>query len=230
MEWLQYLPCLIFPLFFLGIVGVVIYAIIYGQKLEKERAEKLKAVAEELGMKYHPDGAASVVDAFNDLELFNWGRNRKFTNMIYGNTRDVSLALTDYRFTTGSGKNKTTHHQSVACIQSGHLHLPDFELRPENFLHKIGKVFGYQDINFASHPRFSGKYLLRGPDAGAIQDFFTPELLEFLEQEGSISIEGSGDRLIYYKANRRHKPEEINQFLEDAYAVYRQFRGASATE
>jgi len=42
------------------------------------------------------------------------------------------------------------------------LKLPFFELKPENTFHKIGQVFGYQDIDFEAFPNFSKGYLLRG--------------------------------------------------------------------
>ena len=55
----------------------------------------------------------------------------------------------DYRYTTGSGKNSHTYRQTVVFFRSPEVDLPQFELKPQSFLHGIGKLFGYQDIDFA---------------------------------------------------------------------------------
>jgi hypothetical protein len=108
----------------------------------------------------------------------------------------------------------------VISFQSSNLALPEFELRPENFLHKIGKVFGFDDVNFESHPLFSKAYLLRGANEEAIRDLFTPKLIEFFEANGGISLEASKDGLIYYRAGKRIKPTDVRSFMEEGFRVY----------
>ena len=140
--------------------------------------------------------------------------------MICGQTEDIELAIFGYRYTTGGGKHQHTHQQTVISFQSPHLSLPEFELRPESFLHKIGKVFGFEDVNFDSHPLFSKRYLLRGSDEAAIRDVFTSELLEYFEAQDGVSIEASRNGLIYYRAGKRIKPTDVRPFMEEGFRVY----------
>ena len=45
------------------------------------------------------------------------------------------------------------------------------------YLAEMGAVLGHQDIDFASHPAFSRRYLLRGHDENAVRVLFTDVLL-----------------------------------------------------
>ena len=105
-------------------------------------------------------------------------------------------------------------------FHSPDLSLPSFELRPEHMFHKIGQALGYQDIDFDSHPTFSKQFLLRGPNEAAIRDFFTPELLEFFESHPGVSVEAAGDRMIFYRASKRIKPEDVRSFMEAGFKIF----------
>jgi hypothetical protein len=209
-------------------MAVVIVAVVIGlvvaHRNEQERGRQFQALADEMELQFHPTGSADIMAALSHLRLFNRGRGRRFTNMIAGQTDDLQLALFGYRYTTGGGKNSQTHNQSVITFWSPRLHLPEFELRPEHFFHRIGRVLGYQDINFPEHPNFSSTFLLRGPDETAIREFFNPQRLAFLEQMAGISIEGCGDRLIIYRAGRRISPSEAREFMAKGFEVYAQFK------
>ncbi|MGI9471696.1 MAG: hypothetical protein ACR2NZ_09210, partial [Rubripirellula sp.] len=110
----------------------------------------------------------------------------------------------------------------VMSFRSVNLDLPAFELRPESVFHRIGKVLGYQDIDFESHPEFSKRYLLRGQDEDAVRAMFTPELLSFFESQEKVSAEASGDLLVFYRAGKRLKPEMIRAFMEEGFAIFGQ--------
>jgi hypothetical protein len=200
-----------------ALLGGIIYAV---RKFEQARTEALQGVADELGLQFYPEGEGTVENEIGHLRLFNQGHSRKMKNMISGQTEDIDVAIFGYRYTTGGGKNQQTHQQTVISFHSPHLSLPEFEIRPENFLHKIGKALGYQDINFDSHPVFSKKYLLRGPDEAAVREFLTPKLLQFFESQQGISVEASRDRLIYYRASKRIKPEQVRSFMAEGFHVY----------
>jgi hypothetical protein len=202
--------------FFL-VVGLFIFAV---YKYEKARTEQFQAVSDELGLQFHPKGDPAFQSSISHHRLFNQGHSRRTKNMIFGQTEDIELAIFGYRYTTGSGKHQQTHQQTVISIQSPHLALPEFELRPENFLHKIGKVFGFTDVNFDSHPLFSKRFLLRGSDVAAIRDLFTSELLEYFETQEGVSVEATKDGLIFYRASKRIKPTDVRAFMEEGFRVY----------
>jgi len=135
----------------LALVGAIIYVV---HKYEKARSEQLQAVADELGLQFHPQGDAAVQDAIGHLQLFNRGHARKTQNMIFGQSDEIEIAIFGYRYTTGGGKNQQTHQQTVISFQSPHLSLPEFELRPEHFFHKTRDRAG---LGAAAFPRVARK-------------------------------------------------------------------------
>ncbi len=135
-------------------------------------------------------------------------------------TDDRKLAIFEYCYTTGGGKHAHSHLQTVISFQSPQLTLPEFSLRPEHMFHRIGEKMGMQDIDFESHPRFSKRYLLQGPDEEAIRRLFTAEVLEFFEAREGASVEASGDHFTFFRANNRVKPQRIRAFMEEGFDVY----------
>jgi carbonic anhydrase len=201
----------------LAIVGLIIFV---AHKFEKARRRQLQAVADQLGLQFHPNGDTAIQNAIGQLRLFNQGHGRQTRNMLSGRTEDVDVAIFGYRYKTGGGKHQHTHQQTVISFQSSHLSLPEFELRPEHMFHKIGQAFGYKDIDVDSHPEFSKRYVLRSQNEGAIRDLFTPEILEFFESQKGVSIEAANDRLIYYRAGKRIKPENVRSLMEEGFRLY----------
>ena len=94
--------------------------------------------------------------------------------------------------------------------------------------HKIGQAFGFQDIDCDSHPDFSKQYLLRGPDEPAIRALFTSEVLAAFESLHRVSVEASGDRLIFYRARKRIDPDDIQSFMEERFRVFELFRASAS--
>ena len=93
---------------------------------------------------------------------------------------------------------------------------------------KIGVInipanYNNKDIDFVTHPIFSKSYLLRGDNEAAIRGLFNNKLLNFIQSQQKISIEGSGDQLIFYRNKNRVKPEEVESFMEEGFQVFGQF-------
>ena len=208
------------PLLIIGVLAIGGGIMFAAHKFEQARREKLKAVAGEMGLEFHPHGDPTVQKAVGQLRLFNKGHSRKTQNMLCGRTDDIELAIFGYRYRTGGGKNQQTHKQTVISFRSPHLTLPAFELRPEHLFHKIGQAFGFKDIDIKSHPVFSKRYLLRGQDEAAIRDFFSPDILEFFEAQNGVSVEAANDRLIFYRSGQRIKPDKVRSFMEEGFRVY----------
>ena len=146
---------------------MIVLCIVWTTRREKARAEAMQSRASGLGFSYaEQDGAP---DSTGDgLPLFERGRRHRAQNVMTRMDRDIEMRLFDYAYTTGSGDDSTTWLQSVVCIRSPLIDLPEFALRPENFFDRIGKAFGYQDINFESHTGFSRAFILRGADEARV--------------------------------------------------------------
>ena len=212
------------PLIIIGVIlfiGAIIALAFY---LEKKRTDTLRELAESLNFSFakkDPDLRGAV----SHFHLFSKGHGRKVKNAMQGDTSSVNVAIFDYQYTTGSGKNSSTHSQTVIAFQSPDMNLPAFTMRPEHVFDKLGDLFGHKDIDFNSHPDFSKHYLVKGENEEAIRDVFTYEVLDYYQKHRGVSSEGKADRLIFYRAGKRVKPAEIRTFMEDGFAVFNLFKG-----
>jgi hypothetical protein len=202
------------------VAGIVIGLAYAGHKAEKQRTEKFAQVAAEMGFDFEP--VSPTWNQFGSLPLFSRGHSKKARNVLRKVVRGSELTLIDYQYTVGSGKHRRTYRVTVAVFCADGNQFPaNFELRPEGFWHKVGSYFGYQDIDFESHPNFSNAYLLRGTHEAAIRNCFTPQVLEHFEQDpAKWCVETRGNRIAIYQQQRRVKPEELKQFLTDSTRVY----------
>jgi hypothetical protein len=215
-------------LIFLLVGGVIAAAIVATVVYERKRTQAVKELAESIGLSFFPHGDPALVGSLSSFPLFSQGSSRTICNMIHGDTHDVVASLFDYKFTVGSGKNKSTHHQTVVCIQSSEMHLPVFTLRPEHFFHRIGAVFGIQDIDFPTHPEFSKLFLVQGASEEQIRGLFTPAILSYFEGKKGIAVEADGRRVLVYRARVREKPAAWLSRMEEAFEIYGLMKKRSA--
>ena len=195
-------------------------AIGWGLYADKKRKEALEVIATEMGLDFLPDGSTELHNQLSGFKLLNSGRAKKLTKLIRGQSDEVMISIFDYQYTTGSGKHSKTHYQTVAALQSPRLGIPDFTMRPENMFDKLGGMIGLQDIDFDTHPMYSKMFVLKGSNETAIRQTFKPPILEFFQNKKGISVEGDRGTIIIYRPGRFVKPDQIKDFLGEAYEVF----------
>jgi hypothetical protein len=195
-----------------ALVGGLIY---FAWMQEKKRTEAMRLAAQAMGFAFEEQGDLDRLRGYGDLPIFDRGHSKRARNVMTGRTADRDVLLFDYRYTVGSGKNSHTYSQTVALYPNGAAGLPDFALAPENVFHKIGQVFGYQDIDFEQSPEFSAHYLLRGDDEMAIRTAFSTDAIAFFAQHHSWHVEVRGGHIAVYRAGRTCKPDEAPAYLAD---------------
>jgi len=203
-----------------GVILLIAGGAWYSHVAAKKRKEAFVEVAESMGLVSSPEGDAELLNRFSNFKLFNQGRARKMKNVVQGDSGEVKIAIFDYQYTTGSGKQARTHQQSVVSLQSNNLRSPDFTMRPEGMLDRIGGALGFQDIDFDSHPLFSNMFVLKSSNEQAVREFFSPALLEFFEGKKGISVEAQTGALFFYRPGKRIRPDEVKDYLTQAYEVY----------
>jgi hypothetical protein len=216
-----------------GFLVVAVVVMLLSRRYERRRSEAMATAASQHGLAFELAGESSPEQELLSFHLFNAGRGRKSGNVMRGSSGGIDVVLFDYKFVTGSGKSQSTHQQTVAGFRLEGTTLPGFELRHEHIFYKIAALFGYQDIDFPEHPEFSRRYLLRGSDEAAVRALFSPALIEFFQQLANENrwwvVEGTGERLLVYRPEKRLNPAELPQFLQDTTTVTSYFRkGASA--
>jgi hypothetical protein len=197
----------------LAVAGGIVYLAWW---VEKKRREGMQRAATAMGFSYLEEDPGILAVP---LPLMNRGHSRKARHVLTGELAGYPVRVMDYSYVIGGGKNRTTHRQTVALFPKGGEGLPSFELAPENFLHKLGQVFGYQDIDFPQNEDFSRQYLLRGGNEEEIRRVFSGETLAFLAGKPGWSVQVGGASMALFRARRAAKPEEIPAFLADALTI-----------
>jgi hypothetical protein len=213
-------PALAAVLAVLAIVGVGA-AIVAVRRARTRRTDATALASQTMGFTFEEEGDFELMKSFADLPLFRNGHSRKVRNVMTGRTSGRDVKLFDYQYTTGGGEHSHTAVQTVALFPGGSGGMPDFLLAPENVFHKIGQIFGYQDIDFETSPEFSSHYLLRGRDEEAIRSAFTADALAFLRERPGWNVEAQSGTVAVYRAGRRCRPEDLRTFLTDAESLLR---------
>jgi len=211
----------------IGVIALAAWIAYAAHVAEKKRTEELQHLADELAFEFLPQGDTSLFQSLGKFQLFSQGRSKRLWNLLRGTTNDLEVAIFDYRYVTGSGKHSHTWNHTVICFRFAGQPLPHFSLRPENFADKIGGWFGYQDIDFETHPAFSKQYLLRGANEPAIRSLFTNEVLNYFDQKPGLTIEASENTLLFYRHSALLKPQEVRSFMEQGFGVLTQFHATS---
>jgi len=214
---------------FAGIVIVGILVTTIGSRIRaKKRTQALQTAAQELGFAFEGEGWSDPTRAPQlETALFTRGRYREFRNIMTGTTAGFKVGIFDYTFITRAGKSSHTWTQTVTAFTQ-ELGLPLFEMRPESFMDRVGDAFVHQDIKFDSHPDFSRRYLLRGPDPEKIRELFSPALLTFCEglaAKDKWHVEGCGASLIVYRSEATVDAAEVRSFLDETSSIARNFIG-----
>lgn len=204
-------------------IGIAVCVMLIGYIYEKKRTEALMAVAKKLNFSFSNSGRDITEHKHRSFQLFSKGRRRKVKNELWGNLNGNSVSVFGYQYTVGHGKESSTYKQTVVSLDCNKLNFPLFELKPEHTFHKIGQIFGYQDIDFDSFPNFSKAYLLRGQDERKIRQLFTAKVINFFESNKNLCVEAENNTLIFYKPSTRCKPEDIAKFVEQGQSIRQAF-------
>ena len=129
--------------------------------------------------------------------------------------------ISDYRYTTGGGKNSTTHTQTICIIRDPNLELPGIYMRREHgFIDALGQMFGGQDIDFEEDPDFSKTFVLQGDNEEQVRQIFTPELRSlFGARVKEFSVFEAAQDTIMVATGRYLKPEKVKELLELTFSL-----------
>ncbi len=210
-------------------IGLGLLALAGAVWYERKRRQAIIRFAEQLGLAYHPSLLPDDERVFQRFSLSSRGRGRRATDAIVADSGQLRVVIFDYRYTTGGGKNSTTYRQTVALVHAPGLDLPAFSLEPESFLHRVGNLLGFDDIDFEDDREFSKKILLRGADEDAVREFMTPQRRRALLEFADMCIEADGDDFLFYRRGRRSKPDRFKQMMEQALAIFKTLSGPPAS-
>ena len=216
--------------FIILIVILIVVASISAAKAAKERQKNFQEMAEKISFNFIPFADESLLERFKNFELFNRGHSKTAFNLLEGQSESLNWKIFDYKYTTGSGKHRTTHSQTVFCAYLEDYFLPKFSLAPEYFFHKWGNVFGFDDIDFPDFKEFSDKYLLNGPNEQEIRTLFKPKIIKYFEGRSNVlNMEADNYGVLMYSVDDSTgsnfvKPENIPGRMKEYAQVIQVFR------
>ncbi len=164
--------------------------------LLSKRQEALRDISSEYEGEYFPEIRWDV----NNLRDFLFFRTRKIdyrlnsAKGIYGLFFEWESC--DIVFAEGSAVFANKERHTSVILLSLPFNAPIFVLERETMLDRLSMK---QDINFIEFREFSDKFLLQGTDREAIGEFFTPELIAFLEKNEAYHIESNGTTLLLFR-------------------------------
>ena len=208
----------------------------FGDALSRRRTQALATAAIEIGFTFGgeewPDrGRAPLLKT----KLFGEGYDHQIKNIMIGSGSGFGISFFDYSFVVGAGKSQHTYAQTVATFSKDDVYLPYFAMRPANLLDKAWDAVAHKNIHFDANPEFARRYVLQGALPEKVQALFTPGLISFgegLDLHEKWHIEGAGNTLVVYRAEKRVAPDQLRNFLDQTTAVatgFFSFAGSSAT-
>jgi len=183
------------------LVILVIGALIaYGIYAAAQRRKELSAWAQSNGLSFSAAKNYGMDERFGDFKCLHRGRSRRACNVITGQLDGRRITAFDYRYTTGSGKNRQTHSFS-AMIVDADMPLKDLHIRREHFFDKITEFFGLDDIDFES-AEFSRRFHVKASDKKWAYDVIHQRMMEYLLSAPEFSIQFAGRHIIAWRSSR----------------------------
>ena len=211
------------------IVALILLAIKWTQHREQQRMLALRAAAIRLGLEFERTDTTGSCEYLRHFEVGNRGHSKQVRDLIAGSWSKEEILFCNYRYITGAGKHQQTHRQSILCVTLT-PDVPNFVLAPESFFAKVGQtLFGMADIDFLMHPEFSQLYVLRGADEETIRTYFEAGLLDYFAERPGLSIQVLDGVCVFFRANKRCRPEELEPFLTAGLEIKAALQGQRPT-
>ena len=182
-----------------------------------KRQKELKEIADELNANFFSETNYDVT-RFRKFIYFK-SRPVEFkinsTKGKYANC-NTAFEFCDLIFDEGALSATEEYHSSILVLQLSQ-EIPSFVLEREGLLDKIGIRLHLQaNLDFVEFKHFSDRFLLKGDDENAVRAFFSPELIQYLDEHESYHIESMGRAVLIFKAMRFSSPKEIRKMHDFA--------------
>ena len=188
------------------------------------RMEKFRALSHQYNLVCQDTDEFGVVSFLKYFNLHH--RNGKITNLCISKSEDFKTTyyIFDYTFNVQLNNYRKIYKQTIFFTRDSHLHLPVFLLKPENVGHKIASYFGWEDINFETHPHFSDTYHLTGEDEAWIRDSFDEQVLSFFSKTSGWHIEAANHFLLFYSLDSLIPENILFDFFKIGKHVHQLFK------
>ncbi|HWP39327.1 MAG TPA: hypothetical protein VNL70_00280 [Tepidisphaeraceae bacterium] len=195
------------------LIAIVVIAAIIGRYTHRKRQQQMSELASSLGFAFDPE-PLDVQARYVGFWPMDVGRSHSSFNLISGVTdrpTSIQWEIFDHRYTTGSGKNRRTHHMTIVAATVGQFSFPRLTMRPEGIFDKLAAMVGYDDIDFPSD-EFSSRYHVKCEDRRFAYDLLTPRVIEYLLASPPRHWQLAGPRIVLVSSGRA-SADDIRQAM-----------------
>jgi len=188
------------------------------------RQLQLRKFAENNEWVFYPQKVKSALK-YKDFPIHNANKIPYEENILMRYTENAKLEVSDITLQEGARQSQKEIQITVVQVSETDALIPDFALEPEGLWSKLFESVSGKDIDFDNHPVFSDKYYLRGRSETDVRDFFSQQVIHFLENREEMHIECHRNRLIFYKKRDLLEPSEIlytSKFAEEFISLIHQ--------
>jgi len=175
-----------------------------------KRRKELAAWAEGKGLAFRPGRDTGFDERYRTFGCLRRGHSRCAHNIVEGDWKGRRVTAFDYRYVTGSGKSRQTHHFSAIVLRSN-VALKPLRIRSENVFDRVTEFFGLDDIDFES-AEFSREFHVKSSDKRWAYDVLHQRTMEFLLSMPRFSIEFDDRHVIAWR-NRRFDVETFESAI-----------------
>lgn len=201
---IEVLPFVLVPILFIGIIVLAIH-------FNAKRKKALLAWARSHGLTFTPDKDRSIDDRYPQFKCFRNGDSRYGNHFLRGSWRGRPFLGFEYHYSTGSGKNRSSHNFS-AVILTNAFPLQALSIRPEGFFDKVSEFFGLDDIDFES-AEFSKRFYVKAKEKKWAYDVLHTRAMEYLlgSDRRKYTIQFAGPHVLIRRGEAMFKPAEFGQ-------------------
>lgn len=186
------------PWIFLLVVAALAAFGIWAWQQDQKRQEAVRLWALGRSWRVWPGGEGGPLHEHPALGVLQRGHSRRCGCLVRGELDGLPLALFDYRYVTGHGKNRTTHRLALAVVDLPYPVQP-LRLRPEHAFDKVGEFLGADDIDFES-AEFSARFHVAADDRKWAYDVIHARMMEFLlEAPAGFALEMGSHEIAVFR-------------------------------
>ena len=189
-------PSWVFVLFLIAgaaAIGIALWS-------DRKRGHAMRLLAKTHGWHFSPGPDRHIEDRYPHIGRLQQGHSRRATNLIRGSRNGRDLTVFDYRYVTGSGKQRKTHRFTGVILDAGYP-LDPLSIRHENVFDQVTAAFGFDDIDFES-TEFSRRFHVTSPRKQWAYTVVNPEAMRFLLDARFYPIELGGREAFAWGAGR----------------------------
>lgn len=174
--------------------AIVIAGMIYSYVQSQKRREALFVFATSVGFEFWQEDPADIPQVYSAFDELTRGYDQKASNVMLGKVGSFSVKCFDYKYVTGSGKNRQTHTFSAVIFDTD-LSFYSLLIRPEGFLDRAAGAVGFNDIDFESE-EFSRQFFVKCADKKFAYDVIHPQMMQFLLENTGWTINAIGPNIM----------------------------------